>query len=99
MSKSLIDAFEVPKKHIKINNISDYDVFSDKEMLDNLRSKIIQNLIEENIPDDKDLAQYIFEAVNENIPERVAQYGGTAPRKVSADEYWDDRGIKVVARS
>ena len=38
-----------------------------------------------------------FDAVNENIPERVEQYGGTAPRKVSADEYWDDRGIKVVA--
>ena len=40
-----------------------------------------------------------FDAVNENIPERVAKYGGTAPRKVSADEYWDDRGIKIVARS
>lgn len=66
MSKSLIDAFEVPKKHIKINNISDYDVFSDKEMLDNLRSKIIQNLIDENIPDDKDLTQYINDEIDKN---------------------------------
>ena len=33
-----------------------------------------------------------FDAVNENLPERVAQYGGTECRKVSADEYWEDKG-------
>ena len=57
LSKSLIDAFEVPKRQVKIKNISDYEVFTDKEMLDNLRNKIIQNLIDENIPDNKDLTQ------------------------------------------
>ena len=31
-----------------------------------------------------------FDAVNENLAERIAQYG-TDTRKVSADEYWDDR--------
>ena len=31
-----------------------------------------------------------FDAVNDNIPERIAQYGGDT-RKVFADEYWDDR--------
>ena len=66
LSKSLIDAFEVPKKAIKVKNISDYEVFSDKEMLDNLRSKIIQNLIDENIPDDKDLTQYINDEIDKN---------------------------------
>ncbi|MBR4896507.1 MAG: hypothetical protein IKZ41_08760 [Clostridia bacterium] len=34
-----------------------------------------------------------FDAVNENLPERVAQYGGTESRKVSADEYWEDLGL------
>ena len=66
LSKSLIDAFEVPKKAIKVKNISDYEVFSDKEMLDNLRSKIIQNLIDENIPDDKDLTQYINDEIDKS---------------------------------
>ena len=31
-----------------------------------------------------------FDAVNENLPERV-KFFGTNPRKVGADEYWDDR--------
>lgn len=31
-----------------------------------------------------------FDAVNDNLPERIAEYGNN-PRKISADEYWDDR--------
>lgn len=61
---SLIDAFEVKPTSIKVDNISDYDVFSDKEMLDNLRSRIIQNLIDENIPDDKLLDEYINDEID-----------------------------------
>ena len=67
MSKSLIDAFEVPKRQVKVKNISDYEVFTDKEMLDNLRNKIIQNLIDENIPDNKDLTQYINDEIDKSI--------------------------------
>lgn len=33
-----------------------------------------------------------FDAVNANIPERVALYGSES-RKVSADEYWEDLGL------
>ena len=36
-----------------------------------------------------------FDAVNENLPERVAQYGGTESRKVLADEYWEDKGFDI----
>lgn len=64
VNKTLMDAFEVKPKTLKINNISDYDVFKDKEMLDNLRGKIIQNLIDENIPDDKLLTQYINDEID-----------------------------------
>lgn len=31
-----------------------------------------------------------FDAVNENVPERLVKYGYSDSRKVSADEYWDD---------
>jgi len=31
-----------------------------------------------------------FDAINENLPERIAAYGGN-PRKVSADYYMDDK--------
>ena len=62
--KSLVQAFDVKPSSIKVNNISDYEVFSDKVMLDDLRSKIIQNLIDENIPDDKLLSQYINDEID-----------------------------------
>lgn len=35
-----------------------------------------------------------FDAINSNIPERIEQYGDD-PRKLSADEYWDDRAVLV----
>lgn len=37
-----------------------------------------------------------FDAVNKNLPERIAEYKIDS-RKVSADEYWDDRAIRVIA--
>ena len=38
-----------------------------------------------------------FDAVNANIDERIEQYGND-PRKISADEYWDDRAIAILAQ-
>ncbi|MGI6234468.1 MAG: hypothetical protein ACOYI6_04335 [Christensenellales bacterium] len=35
-----------------------------------------------------------FDAVNENLPERIEAYGGDC-RKISANEYWDDRAVRV----
>ena len=35
-----------------------------------------------------------FDAVNQNLPERIEQYGNDC-RKVGADEYWDDRSVIV----
>lgn len=37
-----------------------------------------------------------FAAVNANLPERIAEYGGDC-RKCSADEYWDDKAVTVRA--
>ena len=36
----------------------------------------------------------IFDAVNENIPEVIATWGRTG-RKVTADEYWDDKAVRI----
>jgi len=38
-----------------------------------------------------------FDAINDNLPDRIAMYGGDT-RKVSADEYWDDRARIVKYR-
>ena len=35
-----------------------------------------------------------FDAVNDNLPERVSFFGSNS-RKISADEYWDDRAVHI----
>ena len=64
---SLIDAFQVKDVPFHVEDISDYEIFSDKELLDNLRTKIIENLLDENIPDDKMLDQYINDEIDKSI--------------------------------
>ena len=46
---SLAEAFEIKKEQIRIGNMSDYEVFPDKLLLESLRTKIIQNLIDKGI--------------------------------------------------
>ncbi len=38
-----------------------------------------------------------FDAINDNLPERVSVYNAN-PRKVNADEYWDDLAVVVPDR-
>ena len=35
-----------------------------------------------------------FDAVNENLPELIDQFGGDT-RKIYVDEYWDDKAVKM----
>lgn len=65
--QSLAQVFDIKPGRIKVDNISDYEVFQDKELLDSLREKIIQNLIDNNIPDDKLLEQYINDEINNTL--------------------------------
>lgn len=46
MSKSFIEEFEVEEKENEYTDISDYETFSNKELLDELRTKIIQSIID-----------------------------------------------------
>ena len=66
-SNRWLDAFEMDpnfgyaKEKIVQN---DYDVFEDKELLDKFRNKIIEELIDNNIPDDDLLSSYINEELD-----------------------------------
>ena len=46
MAKSFVEEFEVKEKEINIKDIPDYEAFANKKLLDELRNKIIQNLID-----------------------------------------------------
>lgn len=37
----------------------------------------------------------LFDAVNENLPERLEEYGSDC-RKIFADEYWDDKAYNMT---
>ena len=45
-TKSLTEAFEVkPKTVFSKDDVKDYEIFNDKNLLEELRTKIVQNLI------------------------------------------------------
>ena len=68
MSKqSLTEVFNIKQKTKEITDIKDYDIFPDKKLLDNLRSKIIQKLIDNNIPENQMLDEYINNEINESL--------------------------------
>lgn len=66
-SKSLVEAFDIKPKTEKENDVKDYDVFQDKNLLDSLRSKIIQNIVDNKIPDGVMLEQYINNEIDNTL--------------------------------
>ncbi len=70
MSKSLYEDFNFKSKNKMKEIVNDYDVFPDKRLLDELRKKIIEHLIDSNIPEGKDLDEFI----NDNIDEVLEGY-------------------------
>ena len=65
---SWLEEFEV-EKELGASNYSkeisnDYEIFKDKDLLDKFRNRIIQELIDNQIPDEKLLTQYINEEID-----------------------------------
>lgn len=62
--KSLLDIFEIERKTNKLDDIADYEVFTDKEELDSLRTRIIENIIDKELPKNIPLADFINEEID-----------------------------------
>ena len=66
--KSLSEIFELEEKTPKTTNSqTDYKIFEDKTLLDNLRNKIIQNIIDNEIPSNKYLTSYINDEIDKAL--------------------------------
>ena len=66
--KTFSDEFKINKEETeKIEEIRDYEVFSDKKELDELRNKIIQNIIDDNIPSNMNLDDYINMEIDNSL--------------------------------
>lgn len=64
MGKSFIDEFEVKEERLEFNDIPDYEAFTNKELLDELRNKIIQNLIDNNVNNEIGINSYVRKEVD-----------------------------------
>ena len=68
MKKTLSEVFEIEKSPITYSKvIADYNIFEDKALLDTLRNKVIQNLIDNDIPKDKYLTQFINDEIDKAL--------------------------------
>lgn len=63
MSNKLSQVFDI-KTDIKATNLTDYEIFTDKNLLDELRLNIIQKIIDANIEDPKELSTVINQATD-----------------------------------
>ena len=64
---SLIEAFNIERKKTKTLEVNDYDIFPDKKLLDDLRTTIVENLIDKEVPEDKLLQQFINDEIDHTI--------------------------------
>lgn len=64
---SLVEAFNIERKQSKIRSVSDYEIFPDKKLLDDLRTKIVENIIDQEVPEDKLLIQFINDEIDRTI--------------------------------
>ena len=68
MSKKFSDAFDIKEKtYREVEDIDDYEVFKDKALLDSLRNKIIQNIVDNDLPQDKFLSDYINDEIDKSL--------------------------------
>ena len=68
VKKTFSSEFQVDlTKGEKIEVVNDYEIFENKNQLDNLRSKIIQNIIDNNVPSNMSLNDYINQEIDETL--------------------------------
>lgn len=65
--QSLRSAFDFEEKKSKPLILNDYDIFRDKRLLDNLRTKIVENLIDNEMPKDVNLTEWINDEIDKSI--------------------------------
>ena len=65
--QKLMDAFDIKEQKVVVKPVADYEIFKDKELLDNLRNRIISNIIDDKIPNDKLLHEYISDEIDKAL--------------------------------
>ena len=66
-NNSLLNEFNVRKKELAVVEENDYEVFPDKAKLEALRTTIVQNLINNQIPSNVSLEEYINDEIDATL--------------------------------
>ncbi|MEG0025982.1 MAG: CpaF family protein [Bacilli bacterium] len=66
-NKKFIDEFNVEVKAISHKSINDYEAFPNKTLLDDLRNKIIQNLIDHNLSTSKNMSEFVRNEIDKTL--------------------------------
>ncbi len=61
---NLRSMFDYEKTYKDNNIVNDYDVFKDKNLLDSLRTKIVENIIDANFKDTNNITEFINTEIN-----------------------------------
>ena len=68
MAKKFVEEFNIEEKPIKpIKEVRDYETFPNKELLDELRNKIIQNLIDHNLANHRNMDDFIRTEIDKTL--------------------------------
>ena len=62
--KTLVEEFEITKKKTPVNRLIDYDIFPNKELLESLRNKIIENIVARKLNSISVDNEFIIEEIN-----------------------------------
>lgn len=66
-SKKFVDEFGIVLENPVFENVNDYDTFQNKKLLDELRNKIIQNIIDNNLVKTGTMDEYIKEEIDKTL--------------------------------
>ena len=67
MNRNFVDEFNLSLVKEEMFDVTDYERFKNKELLDLLRSKIIQNLIDDNINNQTDIDAFIKDEIESSL--------------------------------
>ena len=67
---SLRDAFDIKVKQKRQDILNDYQIFPDKKLLDNLRTEIVEALIDHEMPSDITVLIICSSLINETLSSR-----------------------------
>lgn len=67
MRQTLRDAFDIQVKQKSQDILSDYEIFPDKKLLDKLRTEIVEALIDNEMPNDITLTEWINNEIDKTI--------------------------------